>query len=1121
MRRPNKFIFTFVLLVSLLGNALFVAPAYAAGSIVFTSADNTTFTVGIFGEFSITATASSTVSISITAGSLPSGVTLLDNGRGAVSLSGTPAVGTGGTYPLTFTASDGVDPDATQSFTLTVNESSSSPAITSANTTTFAAGSFGTFTVTTANFSTTPAFTVTFVVPSTPAGLTFVDNGDGTATLSGTPATSGTYQYLFTVSNGSQTISSFLILTVSAAATSPAITSADNTLFVVNMPGSFTVTTTAGVPSTTSISETGSLPAGVSFIDNGDGTATLSGSPTAGSSGTYPLTITASNGAAPDATQSFTLTVADAPVITSADNIIFTVGGAGAFEITATGSSPITITQSGSLPRGVTFTDTSGGIALLYGTPAPGTGGVYPLTITASNGVGDTTQSFILTVDESPLITSIDNTAFTIGSFGTFNVTTSGAPTVSTITATSSPALPASVSFVNNGDGTATLSGTPLAGDEGVYILTISANNGLEPDIQTFTLTIGLAPTSPAITSADHAAFTIGSAGTFTVTTSGIPTVSSIGETGSLPDGVTFVDNSNGTATLSGTPTAGSAGTYPLTLTASNGIAPDAAQSFTLTVSQAPAITSADNTAFTVGSAGTFTVTTTGFSSAPTITASSTPSLPASVTFVNNGDGTATLSGTPLVGDSGTYVLQITADASLDEPPTQSFTLVIGAGTSPVITSSDNATFAVGSAGTFTVTTSGIPVVTSVGETGSLPGGVSFTDNGDGTATLSGTPAAGSGGVYSLTFSASNGVAPDAAQSFTLTVTEDPAITSADNATFVVGSAGTFTVTTNAYPAVDFVSQTGSLPGGVTFTDNGDGTATLSGTPTSGSSGVYPITITAGNSRHSAIQSFTLTIINDSQPTVISNQSYQIKYDTWFGVSDSHAFGGGYREAVKGKFTFQPDSAFTTIKLITYRGPDQGRAKIIVDGVVKKTLDLYSPTPQWQYIVTLSGLKNTQHTVVVKALKARNGHSSGKWVRVDGFEIGATTYDDNQVYPNQPFTYGSWVGLTQSGGPLSDDYRISTMKNATISFSFDGSGVTWVTALGPTYGKAAIYVDGVLTETVNLYSHNQQWQHKVTISGLANGHHTILIKVLGKKNLKNKSPHYKGTGVVCDGFEIN
>lgn len=54
-----------------------------------------------------------------------------------------------------------------------------------------------------------------------------------------------------------------------------------------------------------------------------------------------------------------------------------------------------------------------------------------------------------------------------------------------------------------------------------------------------------------------------------------------------MPTGVTFTDNGDGTATLAGTPGITAGGTFPITITASNGIRPDASQSFTLTVSPA------------------------------------------------------------------------------------------------------------------------------------------------------------------------------------------------------------------------------------------------------------------------------------------------------------------------------------------------------------------------------------------------------------------------------------------------------------------------------------------------------------------------------------------------------
>src|SRR5208337_3687415 len=85
---------------------------------------------------------------------------------------------------------------------------------------------------------------------------------------------------------------------------------------------------------------------------------------------------------------------------------------------------------------------------------------------------------------------------------------------------------------------------------------------------------------APAITSANNTVFTEGASGTFTVTATGTPTPT-FALTGALPSGVTFDIT---TGVLSGIPDTGTSGTYPLTITASNGIFPDATQNFTLTV---------------------------------------------------------------------------------------------------------------------------------------------------------------------------------------------------------------------------------------------------------------------------------------------------------------------------------------------------------------------------------------------------------------------------------------------------------------------------------------------------------------------------------------------------------
>ncbi len=87
---------------------------------------------------------------------------------------------------------------------------------------------------------------------------------------------------------------------------------------------------------------------------------------------------------------------------------------------------------------------------------------------------------------------------------------------------------------------------------------------------------------APSFTSGAGATFTAGGTGTVTVRTSGYPQAR-VG-VATLPPWATLSTNGNGTATLSGSPPLGTRGSIGLTLTASNGVAPAATQSFTLTV---------------------------------------------------------------------------------------------------------------------------------------------------------------------------------------------------------------------------------------------------------------------------------------------------------------------------------------------------------------------------------------------------------------------------------------------------------------------------------------------------------------------------------------------------------
>src|SRR5437763_2056606 len=492
-----------------------------------------------------------------------------------------------------------------------------------------------------------------------------------------------------------------------------------------------------------------------------------------------------------------------------------------------------------------------------------------------------------------PSFTSAATVTFPQGIEALFTITTIGSPTPAI---TESGKLPGGIKFVDNGDGTATLSGRPGngLGQVGDYFLTRTTANGVNPAAtQNFKLTISR---PPAITSVNNATFVVGTPNTFTVATRNSVPKATLSYTGTLPAGVSFVANNNGTATLSGMPAAGSEGIYPITITAVNGTLPKPTKNSKPTVQDtappptAPTITSAATTTFTVDIEGTFTVRTTG---TPTASLTATGTLPSWLSFIDNTDGTATLVGNPDPGGPASYTFTITASNGVSPDATQAFTLNV-VSPPPIITSVNNATFVVGTFNTFDVRTMPSLPAATLSFTGTLPTGVTFVSNSNGTATLSGTPSAGSEGIYPITITAANGTLPNATQTFRLTVqdtapvVEAPAITSAASTTFTTGAQGTFTITTTGTPT-SRVTLAGPQPSWLSFIDNNDGTATLSGTPDLNSDASYPFTITATNGvSPAATQNFTLFVPQASAGTELINISTRLLIMT----GDNIAIGG-------------------------------------------------------------------------------------------------------------------------------------------------------------------------------------------------------------------------------------
>jgi len=361
-----------------------------------------------------------------------------------------------------------------------------------------------------------------------PEGITFVDNGNGTATISGIPSSSngggcggdpggegdpeggdvcGGFAFALTATNDYGVYAQALGMDVN---TPPTIDSPNNTTFFVGSASSFTVFG-SGIPEPIFYTwDEGVLEAaGVQLVDNENGTASLVGTPTTPPTTPYTHTflLKATTGWPPDAQQEFSLTVATGPsepTITSRDKATWAAVGApfspDPFTVTSIGSpTPTLSVVSGTLPPGVIFIDNGDSTAIFgaacqsvwpgmspecLGLLADGTEDTYTFTIRASNSEGTTDQTFTLVLEHDTSLLAAAPTTLSFASDGTF------VPEEAVSLTTLGDTLP--YALVTTADW---LSATPESGWMPGSI-TVSANaEGLDPGTYTGTVIVGSAGT--------------------------------------------------------------------------------------------------------------------------------------------------------------------------------------------------------------------------------------------------------------------------------------------------------------------------------------------------------------------------------------------------------------------------------------------------------------------------------------------------------------------------------------------------------------------------------------------------------------------------------------------------
>jgi hypothetical protein len=257
---------------------------------------------------------------------------------------------------------------------------------------------------------------------------------------------------------------------------------------------------------------------------------------------------------------------------------------------------------------------------------------------------------------------------------------------------------------------------------------------------------------------------------------------------------------------------------------------------------------------------------------------------------------------------------------------------------------------------------------------------------------------------------------------------------------------------------------------------------------------VVPVAVVdrAGNPAPTTTQPF-------APPTTVEEDASVLSY-AWRTTTNAKAFGGAFavehRAGASVSFEFEGDA----VTWFTATGPAQGKAAVRIDGRRVGTTDQYADRATYRVRRTFTGLGGGEHIVVVRVLGRASAKSSDTRVVLDGFEAGGRRFAESAAT-------ASWASDAEMAA--------SDLADASVELTFRGTGFEWTTVRDRDQGRAAIYVDGALVREVDNFATEPLLGVTRSVTGLAEGVHTLRIVVLGEARARAT-----GTDVSIDRFTV-
>lgn len=623
------------------------------------------------------------------------------------------------------------------------------------------------------------------------------------------------------------------------------------------------------------ITSENSLPGWLTLVDNGDRTAVLYGVPSNIDFGPYNILLRVQDFSGLFSLQEFSITINQPPTFTTSPTIKHTHGVPFLYFIGASDvdvDDELQIVAENELSEWLTLVDNGNKTGLLQGTPSISDLGLHQVRLRVRDleNFYDLQSFNIEIINNPPRFTSCPVLEALPSTIYSYSVSTVDVGDILTITA---DLLPGWLTLDDSGDGTALLSGIPSDDDRGINsaILRVVDSGGLS-SLQSFDITVFSAPffVSEPILIADVDLLYKYDIVVDDVDLSETLSITVVGE---IPQWLTFIDYGNKTGVLGGVPQATDVGPYTILLRVEDTRGLFSMQEFVINVNSPPKFDTSPVLPHGHGVLFSYAINASDSNVGDTLTITSELSLPSWLTLMDNGNGTALLSGMPTISDLGSYNIQLKVEDNRGLFDFQLFTILITNeaphfDSCPILNAEEFVLYTYNISATDPDPIEVLTITATV-----IPHWLTLNDNGDGTAILSGTPANEDGGIHAVSLTVTDSGGLTDVQSFNVTVaaTNPPQFDSSPVLDAEEGELYTYDIITSDLDLSDTLIITADLiPDWLTLVDNGDRTATLSGTPENDDEGANQVILRVADPRGLfATQEFTITVAVTVEPTLI------------------------------------------------------------------------------------------------------------------------------------------------------------------------------------------------------------------------------------------------------------